>query len=291
MSNISIFARRAFLNVSPDVEFEYGGAPPRRGHLMRVSSIIRADQIAAQIGAKLNPREGFEADACIYIKPHVPRGYENKFKFDGKPYMDIIDGWGLGPVLQNHPEVTAIACSRTDYDSLLRAVDNKVVFIPQHHCNFERVKRDRDQITTVGVIGSRAAFPVLPEGLEEQLAQRGMNLLEFSDFYTRQDIIDFYKKIDVQIVWRPYRKKLANPLKLVNAAAFGIPTIALDEPYFHELKGYYFPVENLIGFLERLDALRASPDLYSDYSERSFRRAEEYHIENVGKLYQNLCTT
>lgn len=291
MSSISIFARRAFLNVSPGQEFEYNGVPPRRGHLMRVSSIIRADQIAEQIGAKLNPRESFESDACIYIKPHVPRGYETRFKFDGKPYLDVIDGWALGPVLKNHPEVTAIACSRTDYDSLLRAVDNKIIFIPQHHCNFERVKRSRNEITTVGVIGSRNAFTFIPEGLKDRLAERGMNLIEFSDFYTRQDIVDFYQKIDVQIVWRPYRKKLANPLKLVNAASFGIPTIALDEPYFHELNGYYFPVRNLENFLAQLDALRASPELYSDYSERGFRRAEEYHIENVGKMYKNLCTT
>lgn len=290
MSNISIFARRAFLNVSPGQEFEYKGTPPRRGHLMRVSSMIRADQIAEQIGAKLNPKEGYEGDACIYIKPHVPRGYENGFKFDGKPYLDIIDGWGLGPVLNAHPGVTAIACSRTDYDTLLRVVSNKVIFIPQHHCNFERKKRDRDQITTVGVIGSRAAFPFLPQDLKDRLAERGMDLIEFSQFYTRQDIIDFYNKIDVQIVWRPYKKKLANPLKLVNAAAFGIPTIALDEPYFHELSGYYFPVRNLENFLARLDALRSSPELYTDYSERCFKRAEEYHIENVGKLYLNLCT-
>lgn len=272
--SISIFAKNSFRH--------------RDGHLMRVSSIIRADQIATQIGAKLNPESGYENDVCIYVKPHVPRGYENKVKFEGKPYLDIIDGWGLGPVLNNYPEVTAIACSRTDYDTLLRMVDNKVVFIPQHHCNFERIKRARNQITTVGVIGTKPAFVFLPADLKDRLAQRGMNLIEFSEFYTRQDIVDFYQMIDVQIVWRPYRKKLANPLKIVNGASFGIPTIALDEPYFSELKGYYFPVSNLEDFLARLDDLRASPELYGDYSDRCFRRAEDYHIENVGKMYKNL---
>ena len=291
MSDISIFARRAFLSGSPGQEFEYTGTPPRRGYLKRVSSIIRADQIAEQIGAKLNPETGFENDACIYVKPHVPRGYEDKVKFDGKPYLDVVDGWALGPVLKMHPEITAIVCSRTDCDTLGQVVSNKIIFIPQHHCNFKREKRDRDQITTVGVIGTSGAFPFLPADLKERLAERGMDLIEFSNFYTRQDIIDFYKKTDVQIVWRPYRKRLANPLKIVNAASFGIPTIALDEPYFKELEGYYFPVRNLENFLARLDDLRSSPELYGDYSERCFKKAEEYHIENVGKLYLNLCTT
>ena len=275
--SISIFAKRAFRAY-------------RDRHLQRVSSIIRGEQIAAQIGAKLNPKRGYENDVCIYVKPHVPRGYD--FKFEGrKPYLDIIDGWTLGPVLTMHPEVTAIACSRTDCDTLGQIVNNKIIFIPQHHCNFERLKRDRDQITTVGVIGTSGAFPFLPADLKERLKDRGMDLIEFSQFYTRQDIIDFYRKIDIQIVWRPYRKKLANPLKIVNGASFGIPTIALDEPYFHELKGYYFPVRNLEDFLTRLDALRSSPSLYADYSERCFKKAEEHHIENVGKLYKNLCTT
>lgn len=276
--SISIFAKRPF-------------RARRDRHLQRVSSIIRGQQIAAQIGAKLNPETDYENDVCIYVKPHVPRGYENKVQFEGKKtYLDIIDGWALGPVLKNYPQVTAIACSRTDYDTLGQVASNKIIFIPQQHCNFERVKRDRDQITTVGVIGTTWAFHWLPEDLKDRLAERGMNLLEFSEFYTRQDIIDFYKKIDVQIVWRPYRKKLANPLKIVNASSFGIPTVALDEPYFKEMDGCYLPVQNLESLLARLDELRASPALYEDYSRRCLKKAEGYHIENVAKLYQALDT-
>src|SRR3989344_3607336 len=272
--SISIFAKRAFRAY-------------RDRHLQRVSSIIRGEQIAAQIGAKLNPKRGYENDVCIYVKPHVPRGYD--FKFEGrKPYLDIIDGWTLGPVLTMHPEVTAIACSRTDCDTLGQIVNNKIIFIPQHHCNFERLKRDWDQITTVGVIGTTGAFPFLPEGLKDRLAERGMDFIEFSNFYTRQDIVDFYKKTDVQIVWRPYRKRLANPLKIVNAASFGIPTIALDEPYFKEMRDCYIPVHTLDEFLNELDNLRSNPELYEKYAKRCLKKAEEYHIENIAKLYQEL---
>ena len=54
MPNISIFAKRAFLNTNPYSEFiskeeSYKG----NGHLQRVSSMIRADQIAPCIGAKV----------------------------------------------------------------------------------------------------------------------------------------------------------------------------------------------------------------------------------------------
>lgn len=277
MSNISIFARKPFRARSDR-------------HLQRVSSIIRAWQIALQIGAKLNPESGYENDICIYVKPHV-KTFED-FKFEGKPYLDIIDGWALVHLLKRHEDVPVIACSEADYETLSQVLTNKIVLIPQHHCNFERVKRSRNEITTVGVIGTTGAFPYLPEGLKERLKDRGMNLIEFSQFYTRQDVIDFYQKIDVQIIWRPYmwkyKVRLANPLKLVNAASFGIPTIALEEPYFKEMEGYYFPVRTLGEFLAQLDILRSSPTLYAEYSEKCRQKAEEYHIENIGKLYKNL---
>jgi hypothetical protein len=282
---ISFFVRRAFLNVNPGNEFEYNG-PPKRGHLMRVSSMIRGDQIASYLGAKLNPASGYENDVCIYVKPHKKRGED--FKFEGKPYMDIVDGWGLIGLMKNHPEVPVIACSQMDYESLQKALGNKIVLIPQQHCNFDRLVRTRNKITTVGVIGTKGAFAFLPDGLREGLTERGMELLEYSNFFTRQNIVDFYLKIDIQIVWRPYKMRLSNPLKLVNAASFGIPTIALREDYFKELDGYYLPVKTVGEFFTQLDSLRSDPDLYNTYSWQCVEKAEEYHIENIAKLYEKL---
>ena len=89
---ISIFTKRAFFNINPHEDYDKRTKPPR-GHLMRVSSMIRGDQIADYIGAKLNPSSGFEDDVCIYVKPHVERP---PFDFKGKKsYLDIVDGWGL----------------------------------------------------------------------------------------------------------------------------------------------------------------------------------------------------
>lgn len=287
--NISIFAKRAFLNTNPYNEFEskeksYKG----HGHLQRVSSTIRADQIVEKIGAKLNPKSGYQDDVCIYVKPMVRKG--DDFIFEGKKsYIDIVDGHNLGQVALRHPEVGVITCSKADFDIMKSSIPNKVVFIPQHHCNFERFKRERKQITTVGAIGTESSFAFLPENLKLELEKRGMELITFSKFFDRRDIIDFYNKIDIQIVWRPWKKRLSNPLKLINAASFGIPSIALDEEAFRkELAGYYLPVRTFEEFLEKVDSLKNNMWEYDQYSKKLIDFAENYHIDKVAELYKTL---
>ena len=285
---ISFFVKKAFLNINPSEDFDKRTKPVTGGHLMRVSSMIRGDQIADFLGARVNPESGYEQDTCIYVKPMVRKG--DDFIFEGrKSYLDIIDGHNLGQLAQKHPEVTVIVCSHADYEVMSRVIPNKIVLIPQHHCNFERVKRTRNEVTTVGVIGVAKAFDYLPKGLREGLAKRGMNLIEYSRFFSRQDIIEFYQKIDIQVVWRPYKKLLSNPLKLVNAASFGIPTIALWEIAFLETSSCYWPVHNLDEFFNTVDNLRKSDSaLYSLLSRNCLEKAEQYHIEHISKLYKQL---
>ena len=263
------------------------------GHLQRVSSLVRANQIAEYIGAKLNPQEGYENDVCIYVKPPVRPGPGSDLKFEGKKaYLDICDSTGLYFLAKKHPEVPVISASKYNYKLLKRVIPNEIINIPQQHCNFERVKRSRDGITTVGCIGTLPAFSFLPKGLKEALAERGIELLEFSKFFSRQDVVNFYMKIDIQIIWIPYVDKhpdmLLNPLKLQNSAAFGVPTIAYDVPVFKEMKGCYIPVHTLDEFLTSLDKLRENPALYKKISNKCLKKAEEYHIENVAKLYLDL---
>ncbi len=272
--NISIFAKQPFRD-------------KKDGHVVHVSSIIRGQQIASHIGARLNPEKNFKNDVCIYVEPSVPPEYD--LKFEGKPYLDVMDGWNQLPTLTMHPDLTAIACSQRDYETLLEFISNDVILIPQHHCNFERIQRSRDEVITMGVIGNTTSFSHLPTGLKDRLAEKGIRLLEFSSFYTRQDVIDFYQKIDLQIIWRPYRKKLANPLKIINAASFGIPTIAFQEAYFKEMEGFYLPAKAVDEFWTQLELLKSTPALYSEYSQKCLKKAEEYHIDNIAKLYLNLA--
>lgn len=286
--NISIFAKRAFLNTSPNTEFEskeksYHG----RGHLQRVSSMIRGDQIAERLGARLNPQARYKNDVCVYVKPHLKKGMD--FNFEGKrSYLDIIDGHKLGELLLKHPEVGVIVCSQADYETMKKSLPNKVVLIPQHHCNFEGFKRNRKGIKRMGVIGEENAFEHLPKNLEVDLQKRGIELVKLSKFFSRRDIIDFYMNIDLQIVWRPYKKRLSNPLKIVNAASFGVPTIALDEPAFREVDGCFLPVGNFKEFLVALDSLMVSSTLYDELSRNCLIKAKEYHIDNIINLYKKL---
>ena len=285
---ISIFAKRAFLNTNPHSPFEskeksYKG----NGHLQRVSSIIRGDQIATQIGAKFNPESGYENDVCVYVKPYVSK--TSDFVFEGKKaYLDIIDGHELGHLALKHPEVGVIVCSQADYDIMKKSIPNELVLIPQHHCNFELLKRNRTKLKRIGIIGEVPAFGFLPEGLEEELEKRGMELVKYSKFFSREDIVDFYMSIDLQIVWRPYKKILSNPLKIVNASSFGVPTIALDEPAFHELEGCYEPVSTLKDFLMSLDVFNLNPEIYLEMATRCLEKSKEYDIEAIGNLYRSL---
>lgn len=285
---ISIFAKQAFLNTNPGNSFvskaeSYKG----NGHLQRVSSMIRGDQIVDEIGARFNPENGYENNVNIYVKPHVKKGMD--FKFEGrKAYLDIIDGHILGELVLKHPEIGVIVCSRADEETMKKSVPNEVVYIPQHHCNYGRLKRTREGVKAVGVIGTESSFEHLLEGLEEELSKRNIKLIKFSKFFSRKDIIDFYMSIDIQLVWRPYKKRLSNPLKIVNAMSFGIPTIALDEPAFKEVDGCYMPASDLINLLANLDSTINYPSLYKVFSERCIEKSEQYHINTVGKLYRRL---
>lgn len=286
---INIFAKRAFLNTNPEQEFiskelSYKG----NGHLQRVSSIIRADQIVEYLAdeAKLSPTTTSPGDINIYVKPHVRGG--NDFDFLPNSYLDIIDGWGLIPLLEKHPEVKVIACSKRDQRILQEKLPNEVVFIPQQSCNFERARRTRTGIKTIGIIGTEDAFEHIPPEIEEGLEYRGIKLLKYSKFFTREDIVNFYKQIDIQLVWRPYRMRFSNPLKIVNASSFGIPTIAYEEEVFEEMRGCYVPVVSPARFLSEFDVLANYDPFYDQMARDCLRKAEEYHISKVAELYKSL---
>jgi len=259
-------------------------------HLQRVSTIIRGEQIASYMqNARLNPTSGYENDVCIYVKPNIKPEWE--FKFEGKPYLDILDGFNLRFILNKYPEVPVIVFSELDVETMSKYVKNKIVLIPHHHVNFERVGRVRDRVKKIGVIGSPDAFKWIPDEIRKGIEDRGLSLNEYSTFYPRTSVVSFYKQMDVMLVWRSYNRDLPglyNPFKIVNASAFGIPTIALDEPAFKEMEDCYIPVNTAEEWLEKLDALRTSTSLYSDMAKVCLEKAERYHISKIAELYKQL---
>ena len=262
--------------------------PYEMKHLQRVSSIIRGEQIAAYMGnARLNPPSGYENDTCIYVKPHIKPG--NDFDFPKKSWIDIQDGFDLRYTLEKYPDVGAIVFSDLDAETLPKYVKNKIAVIPHHHCNFEREKRERQGITRVGISGSDQAFPHVPEIIRQGLKDRNIELIEYSQFYPRTSVARFHKSIDIHMQWRPWLNRLLScPLKITNAASFGVPTIALDEPSYKEVVGCYIPVNTPEEWLFELDALIESPKTYDALSEICLETAEKYHIDNISKLYEEL---
>lgn len=261
-------------------------------HLQRVSSILRGEQMAAYMqNARLNPESGYEKDVCIYVKPHIKPGLE--YNFEGHPYVDMVDGFELIHTLNKYPDIPAIVFSDMDGETVPKYVKNKILVIPHQHVNFERAKRQRDDIRKIGVIGSEAAFGWIPEEIRRGIANRKLELVEHSIMFPRTTVAKFYLQMDVMLVWRPYNKPLKpglyNPFKIVNASAFGIPTIALDEPAFSEMEDCYFPVETVDEFFEKLDALRDSKSLYDDIAKICLEKSDRYHISNIAELYNELC--
>lgn len=225
--NISFFAKPYFWGVSPKI---VSGPFLHRG-----SSLIRGEQIASFLGAKYNPESGYENDICIYVKPR------NLDKIKDGDYVDVIDEEYLIALLAQRPKINVIAASLYTYEVLRDKLKNKVVFIPQHHCNFERAKRNTDKATTAGFLShpSNTNYGACKE-LEKELKKIGIEFLTCFDFKSRLDVVNFYKKIDVQIIGHfgrfNYKNPFAQPLKIINAASFGIPTIAVRREGYKSLR-------------------------------------------------------
>lgn len=275
MNGLTFFAKKRFFHKSDN-------------HLMRGSSMIRADQIADYLGARVNPTEGYEDDVCIFVKPNTNSIYAGDIKFKDNSYVDIVDGENLVQFLKKNENLTVIVCSQNDFEYVTSVLKNKVVLIPQHHCNFDRIRRDRKEIKTVGIVGSRQTVEMMPEDLKRKLRDIGLDFVSYYEFKTRRDIINFYKGLDIQIIWRPRRVSLSNPLKILNAASFGIPTVLLREKSVKEMGDCCLPVDTIDELVEKVKLLVSSPELYAEYSKKCIEKSEEYHISKIAEMYKKL---
>jgi len=251
----------------------------------RLSSRIRAEEMSAYLGAKLNPTEGYENDVCIHIKP---RDFTNVRDGD---YIDFLDGEFRDSRLAARPKIKVIAASQCSYEYMKARLPNEIILIPSHHVNFERIKRDREGLTVGGYLGvpSNEAFQRFGE-IKEKLKEGGIDFITFYYFKTRQDAIDFYKKIDVFIhgdwdfpINHPYRI----PTKIINAASFGIPSVAAPIMGNKEVEGYYLHASNIEEMLAQVEKLK-DENFYNEFSKKIVEMAEKYHISKIAELYRQL---
>lgn len=250
-----------------------------------ITSRVRGAQTAEYIGAKMNPKNGFKDDVCIWVKSQPP---ENCPRFS---YVDIMEDHRLVPWLAAHPKVGIIAVSKHIKEYLENKLTrNDIQLIPHNHCNYERELRSRTDVKTVGFIGfPQYSFRHPLDDIRKRLAKVGLDFVQKTTFNHRNGVNWFYKNVDIQIVWRPDADKFLNPLKLSNAGSFGIPTVAYpEESFVSEYDGCFIPATSIDELIIKVKELKDNPDLYRTLAKKVLTRAENYHIEHIAKLYKKL---
>lgn len=254
---------------------------------------IRGIQMCEYLGGKLNPDNGYENDVCIWVKMNPQWSEEPRHS-----WYDLVDPRDvLVRNIKKHTSGNLIAISIPQFHRFQKIFDDReVVFIPEHHCNYEREKRPERPVKMVGCIGSKSnAIQYSHDKITKMLADMGLQW-KFTGFYKRrQNVIDFYKKIDIQIcyrtAWEPEKGRMEdkNPLKLENAGSFGIPTVSYPEvSYVAEWKDECLYGSNMEEIMTHVKRLKEDDGFYREMSARALDKSEQYHIKHISKKYMSL---
>jgi len=247
------------------------------------SGIIRGAQMAERFKARRNPPEwSYDFDVHIWVKQQPA-----DMALPGKHYLDVLDEPRRVEWLLQHPECGVISSSESGHEYLKEKLGrDDIHLIPQHHCNFGRVVRGRSGMLVAGVVGGQGAIQCDLEELKSNLAMKGITEFKWlQNPKGPEEIVEFYKGIDVQIVWRSESgdRPLKNPLKIINAMSLGIPTIAYPEIGYQEVEGYYWRAGDMRDVRKAIDKLNAGFN-----AQLLIDKAEEYHIDNIAPLYKGL---
>ena len=276
---ISIFARPSFI----------GNRFPRHtkdSSLLRISSAVRAEELASLIGARLNPTSGYEGDVIIHVKPR-----KLKLVRDGE-YVDFLDGGKDLNSLKDRPGVKIIAASQSSYEYLKANFPNEIILIPSHHINFERLQhvRTSTNVLQCGYTGSPSPITFrLYKDIGKRLEAAGLAFKTCFDYKHRRDSVNFYQSIDVMVIGDFVGDDSVHkiPTKIINAASFGVPTVAYPLQGYKEIEGFYVRAttkEELVAEVLRFRDTR----YYNAFSQKVREMADRYHINNIAKLYEQL---
>jgi hypothetical protein len=258
------------------------------------SGIVRGHQIADRMGAPCDPPEIDPRETVVAVKCWSP-----VFPEIERLYCDILDSDSLLPTIQAHPRVGVIVCTETGRDYVAARVENPIVVIPHHHCNFESRVRSARPPTVAGYAGPRGNFDLDPEMVKHALSRIGLSFRwMFTDevAVSREDLCAFYPGIDIQIVFRKPRlipnmpPELKNPLKLVNAGSFKVPTVGYPERCCREAGEGFLPARTLEGVVAACDALKTDAAFYDRQAEAGHRQAEAFHIREICRRYRQIDT-
>jgi len=256
--------------------------PPRRSVVK-----VRGEQIAERMGATLNPGTVNPDDVHVFIT-YLPR-----FPLPPKTVFDPNDHKNQWVFISEHPEIPLIAISRAEEELFRSMWPNRIVFIPDHHANYECEQRPDRPVRAVGTVGSRASLWLDLDDLAARLTAIDITLLRRDLGRHRSQVLDAYRRMDIQIVFRANLpdRSICDALKLSNASSFGIPTVAFPElAYATEYHGCFLPANTVDELVAGVDRLAKDPRLYRYYATRARERSEDYHIDNICDRYRALET-
>lgn len=259
------------------------------------SGEIRGRQIGNALGsdvAVVDPETVDKDDIVIGIKVIPSNDVIDCVK---AVYVDVVDCHGAVEPLKRDKRLNAIAIGDTAYERLCNELSvDRVVKIPEHHCNFERqLKPVGFPVKKVGYIGEMSGLHLVTPFIASMLEGTDIELLVCYHYPDRQAVIDFYMQIDVQITYRMDDRDngvwpcLKNPLKLANAGSFGIPTIGWPEVnYLAEWKGCFWEALSTADVISIIKYM--THEQYVNMSYKALGRAQYYHIERILPLYREL---
>lgn len=256
------------------------------------SSLLRGRQIAEALGLECDPPVISARETVVAIKC-----WHHDFPRFGHLYCDIVDSDSLLPVLQASPHLGVITCTEKGRDYVSARIENNIKVIPHHHCNFENRTRSEKEPCVAGYVGGAGNLDLNVAETKKALGKIGMDFLVlYNDgiSLSREDICRFYLSIDLQVVFRKPRlmpnmpPELKNPLKIVNAGSFGVPTVGYPEPCFEAANDGFVQAMNLNQIVEASAALKSDRSLYRRLAESGRQQAQAHHIFRIAPRYREL---
>lgn len=260
------------------------------------SGLTRGKQIAERLNAQCNPADADISSTFILVKVWHQQIIQNCKNV----YYDILDDDRPLRELGKYPNVKIIAQNYASVDYIKARVDNEVIVIPHHHCNYENVTRPKRDVKIVGYCGGSNTLNLDTEELTAKLKNIGLEFRIFNydrSNIPRQEICKFYSEIDIHISFRKispnniFQPELKAPVKLVNASSFKVPTVAYPETGWQEGFDTFIHAESIDKLIGACKILKEDDSLYDQYAEKAYEFAKDYHIEKIVTLYSDIDRT
>jgi hypothetical protein len=263
------------------------------------SEFTRGHQIATALGCKLNASVKDYDETVVAVKTLFNPSVQTDLRNFTNLYMDFVDDINLIPLAKQYDTAKIVVLTEPMMDFVSQHVDNELVLLPEHTCNFERFVRDPEKdVKTVGYVGSSQCFNLDFDELGKDLASIGLDfkyLLCEDDKVTRMDVVNFYKTIDIQIAFRLPAEEVRpqiyrNPLKIFNAGSFRIPSVAYPEMAYVLCAGTTFlEAINIHSVIDKCYQLKEDKGLYGFYADRVHEWSKQFDIKNVARMYAELA--